>query len=773
MRTIKQILKTILKYRLSSSLTILSIVITFLGIIILSLYVNYHSSFNKFHKKVDDIAILSYNHEMGSAMPVPMAKLIKDNIPEIEKTVTLRSSFWVNNLKKKNQNKKDAISVEVLDATKDFFTVFDFPLLVGDHRKVLEKDGDIVISESLSKKIFGTTDVVGKQVWCEDVSFNISGVMKDMPQNSDLRKDAVLSISKKDMEEWSEWSYMIFFKLKKGVSKEHIISKIKKIEEVKEFRRQIIESFSEDTAKILLLPLKTMHYKSNSYFINSMNEKVLDVMVVLIVILLVMGAVNFINFSSSQAPLRAKSLSIQQILGEKKVNARMQIVGESVFLSVFAMGIAFLIHNFIYEGVESLFEIKSLSFEGYFHYYLIFLLFAVVFGIMAGAYPSKYITSAPISQVVKGKMFFSGKGKGFRNILITLQFTFAIMLISSSLIIEKQLEYWNNFDIGINKESVLYMKTSVPVIKSYKEFGEELLKNKDITNYTYTQFLPGEVGMGWGREVEGKQVSVKCWPIDDRFLDFFDIKMSKGRKFNSGKGDINNFIVNEKAVQRYDWQKPLDMSFPGFDFSGKVVGVSKNFNFSSLKEEIEPMIFWRTDSRKSVILIKTKPTSYNKLREYIEKTAQRFDPETTFEVKFLDDFLEKLYNKEQKVANFIKFIAIWTILLSLIGLLGLIIFIQRDKVKEIGIRKVNGATVFDIMLFLNKNIVIWILIAFVIATPISYWAMKKWLEGFAYKTELSVWVFVISGVITLLLSLIVVSFHSYRTARLNPSVSMQ
>lgn len=770
MRTLKQLLKTIVKYRLSSGLTVLSLVVAFLGIIILSLYVSYERSFDSFHKNGDDIYLMSFNMDMGASLPVPMGKLIKDEIPEIDKH-TVFVDWWGNNkLFKPEQSVSDAIEANIGNVSADFFTMFNFPLISGQADKVLVEPLTLVISESLAKNIFGTVDVVGKPLIVDGAKpFTITGVMKDMPKNTIFKKDAFVSLATKtNAVDWSEWSYSLFFQLKDGADKENVIKKIADIERISAMQKQIVERFSEQESQILLLPLQSIHFKSNTYMFSTTNAKVLNILTLLIVILIVMGAVNFINFSTSQAPLRAKSLSVQQILGEKKWKARLQILGEAIILSLVALGIALIIHHLTYQKIENLFQIKGLTLENRPLFYAVFVAFAVVFGILAGLYPSRYITSPPVSQAVKGKMFFSGKGKRFRNVLVTTQFVFTIALIASALTIEKQLNYWNNFDLGIDKENVLYLHTTVALQKSYQAFAEELQKNPDIVDYTYTQFLVGNVGMGWGREVDGQQIQITAWPVDDRFLDFFGIQMADGRKFSKGESDINNFILNEKAVQKFGWEKPLEKKFPGFDFTGDIVGVAKNFNFSSLKGEITPMLFWRTDTRKNVLMLKAKTTNYTQLKEFITSTAQKFDIVNTIEVKFLDDYLERLYSQETRMAHFIEFVALWTILLALTGLLGLIIFMSQDRIKEIGIRKVNGATITEIIKLLNRGVFVWITIAFVIATPIAYYAMNKWLENFAYKTALSWWIFALAGLSALFIALLTVSWQSYRAASRNP-----
>jgi putative ABC transport system permease protein len=763
----KQLFKTIFKYRLSSILTLVSLVVAFLGIIVLTLYVSYERSFDGFHKNKNDIYLMSFKYDMGSSLPVPMEELIRHEVPEIERSVVMRE-WWNNEFYRTDQTPRDAIRKKAMYASADFFTMFDFPLITGDAKTVLSVPNSVVLSETMAQNIFGTADVVGKQLLASGSELTVSGVMKDMPKNTSFNCEAVVPLVIEENQDWSEWSFSIFFQLKKGADKAVVEKKIAGIERISGGLDEIAESRSPEAAVVDLMPLSKIHYGSRSYMFVFINKTVLNVLSVLILVLLVMGAVNFINFSTSQAPLRAKSLSVQQILGATKGSARLQIIGEAVILSLTALGLSFIIHSLIFQRLENLFQITGLSFKGRELLYAGFVLFAILFGAIAAFYPSRYITSPPISQAVKGKMLFSGKGKNFRNVLITVQFVFTIALIAASLTIEKQLHFWNNFDIGIDKENVLYLQTSNVLRNSHQAFADELMKNTEIKNYCYSQFLPGRVGMGWGRKVDGKQIQMQAWPIDDRFIDFFGIEMQEGRAFRQGKADVDNFILNEKAVQQFGWEKPLEKRFEGLGAEGEVTGVCKNFNFASLKGEITPMVFWRTDDRKFNILIKTRGGNFTQIRKYIEETARRFDPEGTFEVHFLDEALEQLYNKETRMARFIEFVSLWTMLLALTGLLGLIVFISRDKVKEIGIRKVNGASVFEVVRMLNKNVLVWLGIAFIIATLVAYYAMSRWLENFAYKTTLSWWIFAVAGLVSLFVALLTVSWQSLRAASRNP-----
>ncbi|MCK9291221.1 MAG: FtsX-like permease family protein [Bacteroidales bacterium] len=777
MRIIKQILKTITKYRLSSTLSLISLVVGFLGIIVLTLYVSFESSYDNFHHKRDDIYLMSFQFDGGSFVPIPMSEEIRKEIPEVVNGVIC----WFSNnslFYKPDQSRKAAVEALAMDASSEFFTVFDFPLLIGAAETVLAEPNTVVISETLAQKIFQTIDVVGEQLVIDGDYFIISGIMKDMPRNTFLYNDALIAFDKSNyIDNWSEWSFTVFFQLQQGIDKKLIDKKIEELSGFQEILESLNEFYESDKGAIgvNMIPLNKLHYYSRGYNDDFINKHVLDILTVLIAMLLIMSAVNFINFSTSQAPLRAKTLSIQQIVGEKKWKVRAQIMGEAIVLSFIALGLAIAIHHLVFQKIENLFQIRGLSFQGRESYIGLFVVSAILFAVLASVYPARYITSAPISQAVKGKMLFSGKGKRFRSILITVQFVFTIAILATSVIIEKQLRFWNNFDLGLDKENVLYLPLSSALRESYQAFSGEILKNPQITDFSCTQFLPGHVAMGWGRKVDNQTIHLKSWPVDDRFIEFFDLKITQGRSFYAGKSDINNFILNEKAVQQFQWQNPLEKRLPSFGVEGDIIGIVKDFHFESLKEPIEPMLFWLTDDidRMDYMLIKIQPGNISLVKSNIEKMALKFDPEGTFNVRFLDDVLEKLYGKETRLARFIEFVALWTILLALTGLLGLVVFISRDKVKEIGIRKVNGASVSEVVWLLNKEVFVWLGVAFVIATPIAYYAMSRWLENFAYKTALSWWIFVLSGLISLLVALLTVSWQSWRAAKRNPVESLR
>ncbi len=776
----KQIKKSIFKYKTHTGFTLLSLLVSFTGIIILTLYISHEKSFDSFHTNNSSLYRLE-TVMYDNNLPAKLEDFISQEIPEVENLTVFCFDGNDRITSSKTNQQNTSISSELITAQNSFFKLFSFPLKEGNINTVLTEPNTVVLSESTAQKLFGKSNPIGETILYKNSSYMVEAVMYDFPKNSSFAADCIFSFPSllidniRGVNSWDEWSFNIFLQLQPNCIYSNVAQKINTSNKLPEVFQGLKGQYP-DQSFFELIPIRKIHYQKNGFTQNfvTINPILLNVLLLLIGILAIMGIVNFINFSTAQAPLRAKTLSIFQVMGGKRIHSIRQVIIESVIISLIALAISLMLYTGIYRFLESLFAIHGLSIAGRMHFLIGFILFAIAFGIIAGLYPSLYITSSPIVQTVKGNSYFKGKGKFVRNSLVTLQFIFTIILIISAFVVEKQLNYWHNFNLGINKEHVVYLNTSDMLQKHHQTFINEIIKNNNIKDYAYTQFAPGHVGMGWGREVDGQFIQFKVWPVDNNFIKFFDIPIVEGRAFaDNEKLDVDNFILNEKAVEVFKWNNPLERKFDSFDNSGHIVGVTKDFNFSSLKEEIEPMVFWRTNERKDVLLLRLNSSNYSQAFHNIKDIALQIDPQYLGEVKFLNQELQSLYVKEEKTARFIEFIALWCILLAITGILGLMVFVARDKNKEIGIRKVNGAKISEVLIMLNKDFIKWVAIAFVIACPIAYYAMSKWLENFAYKTELSWWIFALAGISALSIALITVSWQSWKAARRNPIESLR
>jgi len=766
----KLFFKGILKYPTSLVLNILSLTIAFTGIITLVLYVSYEKSFDTFNENYNNTYKIIIGKD-GFTVPAKIAPIIKENISEIESI----TPFWfVSKSISTKYLKQQKINYfeHGLFASNEVFDIFSFPLSLGDKQNALTEKNTVVISENLKEKLFQKTNPIGKEVLISDNVFKITGVLKNIPKTSSFRVDFITSfitISSKPNDftnKWSSWSFQVFCKVS---DKANIPNLEKKINTIKELRDHFDTNENKEIHRNFhLQPLKELHFKTNGYF-NTVSKMLLHILTILALILFIMGIANFVNLTTAQVIQKSKNISIKRVIGSTKLSVLIQIIAESILISFIAIIFSFIFHSLLYPYLESALNLKGLNFEDRSYFYIYFIAFALIFGIISAIYPALYLTSNQLSKSIRGVQKFSFKGQTIKNGLIVIQFVLAFILIVSSIGIRKQINYWQNFDIGIEEESIIFIETTKDIKSHYRSFANELLKNKDIIDYTYSEFIPGSVGMGWGRSIEGQQVSFMCWPIDENFLEFYNVEIVTGRTFSKDmKTDKGTFIFNQAAIDKFNWIDPLGKTIPAFVDNGTLIGVSKNFNFSSLKENIEPMAFWLFDGRRRYLSLKLKSNNIPKTISFIKNTWGKFEPAHNFNYKFLDDFLDGMYEKEEQISKLISFISLWSILLALTGLLGLVIFTARNKTKEIGIRKVNGATISDIILMLNLSFLRWVIIAFLISIPISYYAFSKWLENFAYKTEINWWIFVLAGLIVLFITLIAMSLYTFKVARRNP-----
>jgi putative ABC transport system permease protein len=768
---INQVYKSIIKYPISTLLNVLSLVIAFSGIISIMLYVSYEKSFDKHHENYDQIYSVLFGKE-GKSITAAFSPVLRQNVPNISAItpVWFRKCYVSKVLSK---NKDDFHWVSSVYAKNDVFDIFTHHFIFGDKTDALSKTKTVVLTKSLSNKIFGDANPVGETITIDKENFLCTGVIDDLPETSSIKTECFISYETLLQQEnsfanrWNEWSFMIFIKINKAENYENVRKSINDIEEINErFNEQIANNNGEDL--LYLQPIKDFHYSGSSMFV-TVSKTTLSVLQLLAFILAIMGMVNFINLLSSQAMQRARVYSIKRILGASRLSVIFRIIIESIIISLFAFGIALLLHSFLYPYLENLLQISHLDFGGREHWYFYFIVMTIVYAVMVSIYPAFYITSVDVSQSMKGSSQFSGSGKTIRNTLLVLQFAFTIILIIGSIAIEKQISYWHNFDIGIQKENVIYLRTTQDIRKHHKAFAQELIKHPNITEFTYSRFVPGGVGMNWGRTVEGQNISVFSWPVDNNFLDFFDIEIIDGRNFSkNAEADKNAYILNQTAVKEFGWDKPTEKTIFGFRKENNVIGVARDIHFASLKDDIQPMLFWLRDNGTHTLMLKVSEGNYPEVISHIEKTWNTFEKNVNFNYRFLDDSMNDLYKKEEGIAYFIEFVALWCILLSITGLLGLAIFIARQRTKEIGIRRTNGASIRGIVFMLNNYFLRWIVIASVLAIPVAYFAINEWMANFAYRTEISWWIFAFAALLTLIISMLAVSIQAYRVARKNP-----
>jgi putative ABC transport system permease protein len=616
----------------------------------------------------------------------------------------------------------------------------------------------------MAKKLFGNEDPVGKNLLANfKTPYTIDAVFEDLPINASFRYDAYCSYPTSDwVNEWSEYSFMHIFKANPNTNFDDIAHKISDIPRIKE----IFTEYTDYEMSFRFLPIADLHFTKN---IGRGNKTFANTLVGVAVLVLLMAFINFINFGVANAPRKVRSINMRRVVGESKARLLLFMGLESMFLMllafVLALGMCYLTLAF-YPDILG----YSLLLLTYSRLLALCLVLFLILGALFSVYPSLLVVSVKPAMALKGLITFSAKHSYSGKILTVIQYAVSILLIIGVLFLEKQISFLKNYDLGFQKENILVVSTTNRILEQENAFAAEIMKNPNITDYAYSQFVPGGVGMGWGRQIDGKQVSFKCWPVDERYLNFMGFEIVDGRNFSVNiEADENNFIFNQKALQQFGWSEGyLGKNIPGFDFTGKLIGVVKDMKYASLHEEVQPMAFWLTKTRHNSLSLKISNENVKETIQHIKDVYDRFEIKYPINYFFLDERLNAQYKAEEKQAELIALFCLISIIISIIGALGLIIFMCEYRVKEIGVRKINGATVFEIVAMLNQSFVKWVALAFVFAVPAAYFMVDKWLQGFAHRTDLSWWVFLLAGITALFVALSTVSWISWRAARRNP-----
>ncbi|MDY0077941.1 MAG: FtsX-like permease family protein [Bacteroidales bacterium] len=768
---LKFIFKNLKKSGKITVFNLIGLSVSFAAFMLISIYVFNEFTYDRFNKDYERIYRLNMVKEsngqkqVSTRLPNPLADDIRDNLSEFESQC---SFAWGPMLyvKESDQLAHYEIATRAVDST--FTDIFTLRIKSGNQHPLRTKNS-IIISEKTAIKVFGDENPVGKTLLANYTEpYIIEAIFYDLPENSSFKYDAFCSYPTTEwIDYWSEYSFIHFFKFLSNADMSLINSKIQDITSVK----NLINDYPDAKISFTFTPLKDYHFDSQGGGGNLVFAKTLVFVAILV---LLMAFINYLNFAIANAPKLIRSVNMRRIVGESKRSLMVMLSLESVILMtisfVLATFLCFLTINYWPDIFGYQIDLKQ-----YIPLLLTCWLLFVLLGIVFSFYPSRIIVGVQPALALKGMIRFSAKRSYSGKILTVIQYSISILLILSVLFIEKQISFLKNYDLGFDKENIVVLETT-PTIQSQKAaFIDEIMRNPNIIDYAFSQFVPGGVGMSWGREIDGKQVNFYCWPVDERYLSFMGFEVIEGNTFSSNiEADENNFIFNQKALEEFNWTEGyLGKNIPGFDFTGKLIGVVKNMKYARLHEEVQPMAFWLTQQQQRSMSLKIRGENTGATLNHIKEVYERFESKYPFDLSFLDEQLDAQYKQEEKQAQLIFVFCLISIIISIIGALGVIIFMCEYRVKEIGIRKINGAKVSEIVAMLNMNFVKLVFIAFCIAAPISYFVLDRWLQNFAYRTNLSWWIFLLAGIVTLAVVVFTVSWYSWRAARKNPVDSLR
>ena len=719
--------------------------------------------FDRNFEKADNTFLYSVirpNNDMSSSTNTVDARLLAERYPEIKNFCFLREvSSFSENSRLEFTNKLNG-DVEIIHeivtlASSRFVEIFQPEILYGDVKQFIE--GSIILTESAAIKIFGTKDVIGENIaqinrWTDNLQFRIVAICADFPDNCSLKNGIFLFQTEltPDM-----IGYTSYFEIEYS-NKDRLLAKINE----EQFLPKLNSWTENQIWQFELTALPDVHMR------HAKGEGNFTTVILLVSVglaLLLVSYTNFINFYAAIASVRVKYFNIRRIHGESLLALRSSMIMETVFLSFIAFLISILIIQFMNTGALKDFFRADLAILKNLELLIFTGIFSILAGFLAGLFPAFYTTSFIPAMALSGSFSLSLRSRWMKNILTGFQFITAIFLTVTMLFVKIQYDFLRNKDWGINSENVLYLNTS-PIGNQVNIFTSELERNANIIDITTASHFPGEERfMGWGRNFENTRINMNVWSVDHNFFDLFNAKIIMGEGFN--ENDRNKMIVNNAFLRVHEFENFESIEGKEID-NNVIIGVVEDFNYKSLHGHVQPVAFI-SSSHNRWVFVKTNGMNTKQTIEYINETWKQFNS-APIEVLSLTETVQSLYEKERNTLSLVSICGIIAIIVAIIGLYGLILFDAKAKRRNIAIRKVHGASIQDVALMLNKSLFIRFGISCFVAFPLVYYAMNRWLEEFAYKTPIHWWVFVLGGLIVLAISLLTVSWETYRAANANP-----
>lgn len=800
---LKIALRNLLKNKAYSFINIAGLALGLTCCLLITMYVVDELSYDHFHENADQIYRLDSDikfggHDFSLAVVSPMVgPAMVEELPSVKYSVRFRSrgSFLV---RKGDQTLKEE---NVIYADSTLFDIFSFPLIAGNPKTALVDPTSVVITESTARKYFGKTEVLGETLNFDNrTDYKITGVMKDIPRNSHIRFDFFLAMT--GLEEsreltWVSNNFNTYILVDKGTDIKNLGVQLQALVDrnVDVQMQQIMQRSLEDLKKsgdflrYQLMPMTDIHLHSNRTAELSPNSSVQYVYMFsgIAFFVLLIACINFMNLATARSAGRAREVGIRKVMGSLKSSLIGQFLTESLLMTLLAFGLAMLGAWLLLPWFNQLAD-KQISFSSFmnFSFLPVLLLFVIITGLLAGSYPAFFLSSFQPIKVLKGTTGGSAKSGWLRSSLVVFQFITSVLLIIGTIVIYRQLNYIQNKQLGFNKEQVLILQDAYALGDQVGAFKQDVLRESGVVSGTVSGYLPvpsnrSDTPYFPTPTIDpDKAVSSQVWRVDEDYVPTMGMEIMEGRNFSRDfPSDSTAVIMNEAAAKLFNFENPIgEKIYTLRDFndtevlSYDVVGVVKDFNFESLRENISPLLLFIGRSTSS-ISFRINTNDVPGLVSRIESKWRAMGPGQPFNYEFMDEAFDQMYRTEQRVGNIFISFAILAIFIACLGLFGLSAFMAEQRTKEIGIRKVLGASIGNIVTMLSKDFLRLVLIAAVIAFPVAWWGMNKWLEDFAYRTSISWWIFALAGAVAVLIALATVSFQAMRAAVTNPVESLR
>jgi putative ABC transport system permease protein len=753
---------------------------------LIGMWVNDELSYDRFHKDHDRMyritATLPEMKVHAAVSPAPLAMAIKNELPEVEEAVRIsnfnRDLMQVGDLKFEEKN--------IIYADSNFFRVFTFPFIKGDKERALQNPEGIVITEEIALKYFGSTDVLEKTMRKDDKEdFTITGVIANIPKNSHLRFDFVrpmryLARTNRDLKEnvWDNFNWFTYLKLNdKAQQSGSVIADLEK-------KIQTIYKKNEPVVKcaFVLQPLADIHLHSN--FLADIpghgNAQNVYIFAVVAVFILVVACLNFMNLATARAARRAKEVGLRKVVGAIRPHLMGQFLAESLVVAMLSLVLALLIIYLVLPYFNTLGG-KDLSLDFTNIKIITGLLgITVITGLLAGSYPALYLSGFVPATVLKGNFTARGSGNLFRNTMVVIQFAVSISLIVGTAIVYRQLKYIQQLNLGYDKENLVYVAMKGELWSKYDAFRTSLESNRLTSQYSFISELPttssgATISVEWKGKDPNTQPLFYNSAIDENFEEVFKATLVEGHGYGeNAQADSVNIIVNETALKTMDIpiESAVGTRIKVWGTERTIIGVVKDFNFKPIQETIGPM-FLNRNTWGGFAIVRTLPGETENTIKALEQICKELNPNYPFEYSFVDQDIANLYKAEQRLGSLFNVFAVLAIVISCLGLYGLSAYLAERRTRELGIRKVLGASGFQLVYLLSATFTRPILIATAIAVPVAWYGMNQWLTGFAYHITIEWTIFAIAFLSALFIAWLTVSFESIKAARTNPVNSLR
>ncbi len=777
-----------------STIKIVGLAVGMAAFLLILFYVQFELSFERFHKKADSIHMFLTRSpwmrkdvvEYSAHSPELLAALLIEEVPEIKNATRIMKPFVDKTVL---QYEEKRFFENGIYADHSFLDIFTFPLTKGDPKRALAEPNTIVLSEKVVQKLFGSDDPMGKTIVYREGSskyeLKVTGVVEPVPKNTHIQFDFLISVETLVADKrkgymigvWNITNFTTFVELAEGASLPDIEKKILALSA----ERSGAEPESLKSIEIALQPIKDVHLHARirGEDTSRMEVRYVYLFMSIALVILLIACINYMNLTTARSFTRAREIGIRKVVGANRKQLFKQFIGESFFITLISMGLALLLIHVMLPWFRSLIGVDlSVDYLRNFSFLISIIVSWIFISLFAGSYPALVLSATRPISVFRDFVISGRRGAGFRNLLVVVQFGASVVLIIGTIVIFGQMDYIKNRRLGYDREHVIVIPMYENETRSKAQaIRNDLLNYPEVAGVSVSDALPLDVrsrflNTKWeGEDGQAVKMDINFDYVDYDFVDIFKIEIAQGRNFSEEYSeDTSAILVNETAVEQLGWKDPIGKKLLGKD-EKHVIGVVKDFYFDSLHQKIEPMMFML--GRGSRIAVRVRPGNVQKTVALLKDVFERNTQSQPFDFFFLDDRFNQIYRKEQRTGEIFGYFSLLAIFIACLGLLGLASFTVERRTKEIGIRRVLGASASRIVTLLGKEYIRLVVIANIIAWPVGYFVMKRWLQNFAYRIDINIWMFILAAAAALVIAFFTVSYQTFKAALANPADTLR